>query len=109
MSDAFWDVPSSALPFVKTDGGRQYVFAEHGRDNTLDSTSVMTMVRDERWKLITYADCDEGQLFNLDTDPDERTNLWNAPEFAAQRRRLEAVLHRWYQDSVYRTRSRRRR
>lgn len=109
VSDALWEVPSRPLPFVAADGGREYVFAEHGRDNILDSTSVMTMVRDERWKLVAYADTDEGQLFDLATDPDERANLWEDPDAAGERRRMEGVLQRWYQDSLYRTRARRRR
>ncbi|MFW5744543.1 MAG: sulfatase, partial [Spirochaetota bacterium] len=109
VSDATWDVPTTRPVFVKEDGSRRYVFSEHGRDNILEGTAVMTMVRDERWKLVTYSGTDEGQLFDLDTDPDERTNLWSDPASARERRRLLDALHTWYRESLYQTRARRRR
>ena len=109
VSDATWDVPSSRPAFVNADGTRRYVFAEHGRDNILAETDVMTMVRDDRWKLVTFSGASGGQLFDLHRDPDERVNLWDDPETAAERRRLTDVLHEWYRESVYLTRARRRR
>jgi arylsulfatase A-like enzyme len=107
-SDAAWDVAPGTPQFVNEDGSRQFVFAEHGRDNILEGTAVMTMVRDSRWKLVTFAE-GGGQLFDLENDPDEVTNLWNSEEAASERHRLTAVLHDWYRDSLYRTRTRRRR
>ena len=109
VSDATWDVPTTRPVFVNEDGSRRYVFAEHGRDNILEGTAVMTMIRDERWKLVTYSGNDEGQLFDLDADPDERTNLWSDPASGQARRRLLDALHEWYRESLYQTRARRRR
>jgi arylsulfatase A-like enzyme len=109
VSDANWDIPGPGPAFVDPAGGRRYVFAEHGRDNILAETAVMTMVRDDRWKLVTFAGHEEGQLFDLHDDPDERVNLWDAPEATAERRRLHDVLHEWYRDSLYHTRAGRRR
>ncbi len=95
--------------FVNSDGSRQYVFAEHGRDNILEGTSVMTMVRDQRWKMIAYDREEYGQLFDLQSDPDERNNLWSDPAAFQQRRQLESVLQSWYRGSLYQTRARHRR
>lgn len=74
---------------------REYVYAEHGRDGILDSTDFMTMVRDERWKLVHFVDEDEGQLFDLEADPNEMANLWRDPEAAAQKQRLLTELREW--------------
>ncbi len=107
-SDATWGVPTTSPVFVNPEGGRRYVFAEHGRDNILEETAVMTMIRGERWKLVTFSD-GEGQLFNLERDPDERVNLWETDSTAGERRRLLDALHTWYREGLYQTRARRRR
>ena len=99
---------AAAAPDLQA-GGRRYVFAEHGRDNILETTSVMTMVRDERWKLVTFAGTEEGQLFDLASDPEERVNLWTDSSARPERDRLMQVLCQWYRDSLYHTRERRRR
>ncbi len=76
---------------------REYVYAEHGRDGILDSTDFMTMVRDERWKLVHFVDEDDGQLFDLHNDPDELVNLWNddASQSVLQKQRLLTELREW--------------
>ncbi|MFW6313034.1 MAG: sulfatase [Spirochaetota bacterium] len=109
VSDASWDVPATRPVFVNEDGSRRYVFAEHGRDNILAGTDVMTMIRDERWKLVTYSGHEDGQLFDLEEDPDERINLWESGDASSHRRRLLDALHEWYRESLYQTRARRRR
>ena len=70
----------SLLPAVLGKQGepREYVFAEHARDMILRSTEWMTMIRDRRWKLVQFADSDEGQLFDLENDRDEIRSLWDA-------------------------------
>ncbi len=40
---------------------------------------------DERWKMTIYRDCEYGELFDLDTDPGEKRNLWALPEHQADR------------------------
>ncbi len=43
---------------------------------------VQRALRDDRWKLIRYPQVDQTQLFDLVTDPDERTNLAERPGHA---------------------------
>jgi hypothetical protein len=38
------------------------------------------MVRDERFKLVVVHGLDEGELYDLDCDPNETHNLWAVPE-----------------------------
>lgn len=59
--------------------------------------SVQRAIRDDRWKLIVYPQVDKVQLFDLQTDPEETTNLAEKPEnsdrIADLRSRLEKNLH----------------
>lgn len=82
---------------------REYVFAEHGRDGTLQHTSFMTMVRGECWKLVSFLDDTHGQLFNLREDPEELHNLWDDPEAAVDKRELLETMREWLVESNYRT------
>ncbi|MBT3291145.1 MAG: DUF4976 domain-containing protein, partial [Victivallales bacterium] len=43
------------------------------------------MVRDERWKCVEYLGDNIGQLFDLENDPDELTNLWDDPAQATRK------------------------
>ncbi|MCD1636423.1 sulfatase-like hydrolase/transferase [Martelella mediterranea] len=47
-----------------------------------------SMYFDGRYKLNIYHDVGEGELFDLETDPDEFVDLWNDPDHAALRARL---------------------
>jgi arylsulfatase A-like enzyme len=50
--------------------------------------SFATMYRDDRYKLSLYHDKALGELYDLQTDPWEHNNLWDAPEHQAARQRL---------------------
>jgi arylsulfatase A-like enzyme len=102
-----WMEAESLLGALQTpgaDGGREFVFAEHGRDGILQGTEMMTMVRDERWKMVSFIDHEDGQLFDLQHDPGEVNNLWDAPEHAAEKERLSRALLHWVMRSHYRSR-----
>ena len=47
---------------------------------------------DGRWKLIRYPQVDRTQLFDLQNDPHEATNLAGKPEHAARIAELTAAL-----------------
>ncbi len=41
-----------------------------------------TMIRNERWKLCYYHSSDEGELYDMRNDPDEKDNLWNNAKYS---------------------------
>ncbi len=51
-------------------------------------------IRDDRWKLIRYPLVDKTQLFDLQADPHELTNLAEKPEHAAKVAQLTASLEK---------------
>ena len=54
--------------------------------------NVQRAVCDERWKLIRYPQVDKTQLFDLQTDPLEITNLAEIPAHAGKLTELMALL-----------------
>ncbi|OGV32729.1 MAG: hypothetical protein A2020_05995 [Lentisphaerae bacterium GWF2_45_14] len=46
-------------------------------ENTSEGKNARTIVS-ERYKLSCYLETDEGELFDLENDPDEKQNLWNS-------------------------------
>ncbi len=56
--------------------------------------NVQRAVRDERWKLIRYPQVDKTQLFDLQADPHETTNLADKPENTTRVRALTALLEK---------------
>lgn len=56
---------------------------------------IQRAVRDERWKLIAYPKIGHLQLFDLQADPHETTNLIDHPEHAEHVARLQALMKQW--------------
>ena len=56
---------------------------------------IQRSVRDERWKLICYPKIGYMQLFDLQTDTDEKTNLIERAESAEHVQRLLKLMSQW--------------
>jgi len=50
--------------------------------------SYGTMLRTRHEKIVVYHGIDQGELYDLDADPDEFDNLWDRPDRAAMKTRL---------------------
>lgn len=61
----------------------------------LPFTQIQRAVRDERWKLIVYPALGYRQLFDLQADPFETTNLITRPDNAKHVQRLRALMQQW--------------
>ena len=73
---------------------------EGRKDRVRDSvflpfTQIQRAVRDERWKLICYPKIGHFQLFDLQADPDETTNLIERADCAEHFQRLLALMKQW--------------
>lgn len=85
--------------------GREYVFCEQGGDVNLTGAELLTMVRSNAHKLVTFKGEIFGQLFDLIADPGETRNLWDDPDHARVKHDLLNVLRDWLMDSNYRCRN----
>ena len=82
----------------RSEGGeriRESVFSEHANDKILEKTQFMTMVRKGDWKLVHFVDSDEGQLFDLETDPREVRNRWDDQGCAGIKQSLLLDILNW--------------
>ncbi|MDQ3621523.1 MAG: sulfatase-like hydrolase/transferase [Verrucomicrobiota bacterium] len=69
---------------------------ERVRDSVfLAFSQIMRSARDERWKLIVYPQINHRQLFDLEADPDEKSDLAADPARGAEVERLTTLMKRW--------------
>ena len=70
----------SLLPLLKgeTNTFRSQIFCEYYNSWT-HGDAYATMLRTTTHKLIRYHSTEEGELYDLDTDPNEFNNLWDSP------------------------------
>ena len=83
---------------------RDHVYCEQGKDDHFETCDFMTMVRDERYKLIHFVDREDGLLFDMQNDPDEMNNLWDDPAHADIKSKLILKICNWRINSAYQTR-----
>ncbi|MDB6454169.1 sulfatase family protein [Falsirhodobacter sp. 20TX0035] len=106
-----WMEARSLRPLMsdnRDEPARDRVFAEHANDAILQGTEFMTMIRKGNWKLVHFVDSVEGQLFDLSIDPEERTNLWDAPAQFGHKQDLLMDILRWRIESDRKTQAFRR-
>lgn len=62
--------------------------------NSVTQSGSLKMVRKGRWKLF-FDNTGRGELYDLETDPAEMTNLWNDPDHREVRREMVEELLLW--------------
>lgn len=82
------DIPTSVegIPVTASER-RDYLYGENGED-----AEATRMIHDGRFKLIYYAAGNQRQLFDLDQDPDELTDLAHDADHAETLDRMTALL-----------------
>jgi arylsulfatase len=75
-----------------TDALPAYVFCE---DN------YIVMARSQNRKLVYYIDQPYGELYDLEADPDELTNLWDDPDWQGVKSEIKGALLDWLARSNY--------
>ncbi|MEO1020489.1 MAG: sulfatase/phosphatase domain-containing protein, partial [Pseudomonadota bacterium] len=85
--------------------GRPFVTCEQGRDNNQNHADLITMIRTERHKLVHFLGQSDGQLFDLEADPKEYTNLWNDNAHSDVKHELLETLFEWRIASGHHTRN----
>ncbi|MBC9888311.1 MAG: sulfatase-like hydrolase/transferase [Opitutae bacterium] len=96
----------SLIPFLEDSADaeeREYVFSEHAQDLMLQDVDHSLMIRSKRFKLVEYIGKNDGQLFDLENDPDELKDLWDAPNYSEEKAILRQALSEWFVTSTTRT------
>ncbi len=74
---------------------RDTVYSEVARDHVQTGAEFIVMRRCRDWKLVIYLDDEEGELYDLHSDPEERDNLWHNPEKRERRDQMVVETLRW--------------
>lgn len=73
----------------------EVVYSELGRDHIQSDAEYIVMRRDRDWKLVYYQDSPDGELYDLNADPDEIDNLWRDPDQLERRDALTRKVQDW--------------
>ena len=87
----------SLMPAIRGESfaGRDHVFCESARDVNFTTNDYQTMVRNNDWKLVHFVGENDGQLFDLKSDPNEVKNLWADPAYKERKQQLLHTLLEW--------------
>lgn len=79
---------ASVIRGEKADGPADAVFGEYGRAR---------MIRTDRWKLVHRCDGGPDELYDLQADPGEKTNLIEKPELRKTMIELRGRIFEWFE------------
>ena len=79
----------------KTSAIRDEAWSELARDHIQSGAEYIVMLRDARWKVVVYLGEPLGELYDLETDPEELRNLWTAPEHTQRRDAMVRHVLEW--------------
>jgi len=97
QTESLWPVLVGASD---PDDIRETVYCEHYDSMCAEDHSVPhgTAVRTDRYRLVRWHALDDGELYDLYEDPDERHDRWDDPEYAeAKTRLLERLSDRMFE------------
>jgi arylsulfatase A-like enzyme len=83
---------------------RQYVYAEEGTSGLRPEPDLLAMIRSDAFKLVHFSQSEDGQLFDLRTDPAETRNLWGQEAYRAVQSGLTGALLDWLYSNTFKHR-----
>lgn len=84
---------------------REYVYAEEGCSILRREPDMLAMIRSEDCKFVYFSGTQNGQLFDLRNDPEEKINLWNNKNYSSQKEEMRAKLLDWLYSSLFKNRN----
>jgi arylsulfatase len=81
---------------------REHVYAELGRDHIQSASELVIMRRGKRFKVVVYPGEDDGEYYDLDSDPNEVENLWSLEPYRQQRDQAVHEVLQWLALSTFR-------
>jgi choline-sulfatase len=87
QTESLWPILSGV---ADPDDHREDVYCEHYDSMTAEDHSIPhgTMVRTDRYRLVRWHVLDDGELYDLREDPEERHDRWDDPAYADVKTRL---------------------
>ena len=79
----------------KADAIRTEAWSELARDHIQTGAEYIVMRRDARWKVVCYLGAADGELYDLQEDPGELVNLWDAPPHRERRASMVREVLEW--------------
>ena len=74
---------------------RRYVYAEEGASGLRPEPDLLAMIRSDEFKLVTFSESQNGQLYDLRADPGETRNLWGQAACQQVQSELTKALLDW--------------
>jgi arylsulfatase A-like enzyme len=81
---------------------REHVYAELGRDHIQSASELVIMRRGKRFKVVVYPGEDDGEFYDLESDPHEVKNLWSYESYKLQRDQAVHEVLQWMALSTFR-------
>lgn len=87
---SLWPILNGEAPQVRTEA-----YSELARDHIQTGAEYMVMRRDAKWKIVYYLGESAGELYDMESDPEELHNLWTSCDHADLREGLVKDLLVW--------------
>lgn len=100
-----WEARSFVPTLATGAPHRDVVFAELAKDHIQTGADFIVMRRDAAWKAVWYMGMEDGELYDLNADPNETRNLWASAAHRTLRDGLVEEIKQWLIRSMLESRA----